>query len=359
MCSDALKSSLKSAVTTCEDILARDPGHTEVRYLLAVVTLKLGRAFEALEHAKALCDDDPYNLRFYTLLTSCFMQGGSFQEGKLSAERFVKLAPGHIRALKSLGLAECKIRERERLLKSTSRPLLSQSDANALSNNFHANYSKVPIIINSRDRLYCLKLLVRWLQNAGYLNIAVLDNASTYPPLRNYLCRIQGEVLVYRLSDNLGHRALWTSGIAETLCGVPFVYTDPDVLPTENCPTNLVARLFDLLQLHPQVVKAGVGLRIDDLPNEYKLKEAVITCEAQYWRHPLEGDCYDAPVDTTFALYRSGSWYDLTAVRSGAPYLARHLPWYQNSSSPRREDVYYAQHVKVGTTHWTRRSIQT
>ena len=49
----------------------------------------------------------------------------------------------------------------------------------------------------------------------------------------------------------------------------------------------------------------------------------------------------DAPVDTHFAMHRPGSdWGGITGARTLAPYLCRHLPWY-NPEYTEEEKTYY------------------
>ena len=45
------------------------------------------------------------------------------------------------------------------------------------------NSFEIPIVINSRDQLASLRQLVDWVLQAGYRNVNILDNASTFPPL--------------------------------------------------------------------------------------------------------------------------------------------------------------------------------
>ena len=55
---------------------------------------------------------------------------------------------------------------------------------------------------------------------------------------------------------------------------------------------------------YPAKEKAGVALKIDDLPDHYSHKQEAINNEKIFWEKQLEKDVYDAPVDTTLALYR-------------------------------------------------------
>jgi len=81
----------------------------------------------------------------------------------------------------------------------------------------------------------------------------------------------------------------------------------------------------------------------------------VVKWETQFWSEKKDSLFYRAPIDTTFALYRpyvrGGSW--LKALRSDAPYLARHLPWYQDPNHLDEEEAYYQNQAQT-TTHWTR-----
>jgi hypothetical protein len=67
---------------------------------------------------------------------------------------------------------------------------------------------------------------------------------------------------------------------------------------------------------------------------------------------------YRAPIDTTFALYRAGVPFQMEpALRTGNPYVARHLPWYQNSARPSAEQRYYLQHAATDAINWDRERI--
>ena len=123
----------------------------------------------------------------------------------------------------------------------------------------------VPVFVNCRDRVSSLRLLVSWLERAGHERIHLVDNDSTYEPLLEYYETTPHTVV--RLGANCGHLAPWTMGVIEHHARGPYVVTDPDVVPTEECPPDAVARLLELLDRHPGHVKAGLGLVIDDLPD--------------------------------------------------------------------------------------------
>ena len=60
-----------------------------------------------------------------------------------------------------------------------------------------------------------------------------------------------------------------------------------------------------------------------------------------------------APVDTTFAAYRPGEPFGKKpAVRTGHPYLARHLAWYVDTGNLTEEESYYREHASSAVTSW-------
>jgi hypothetical protein len=212
--------------------------------------------------------------------------------------------------------------------------------------------ARFPVFVNTRDRVSCLRPLVRWLESAGVQRIVLVDNASTYPPLLDYLDRSPHAVV--RLPENLGQLAPWTSGTISAYAGARdfFVVTDPDVLPDPGCPLDALEHLYDVVYTFPEFVKAGLGLRIDDLPPRYPHAEAVRRWEARFWDEEFRPGLFRAPVDTTFAMYRPRTGPAMEpALRTGPPYVARHLPWY---AGPRRsrEDRYYLARALPGVNNW-------
>jgi hypothetical protein len=214
-----------------------------------------------------------------------------------------------------------------------------------------------PIFIVCRDRVTPLITLVDWLERAGHERIYFVDNASTYPPLLEYLDR--SPHVTVRLADNAGHLAPWEAGVVEREAdGEWYVVTDPDVVPIEACPFDAVDRFQYVLERYPDYVKAGFGLQVDDLPSCFQHADDVRHWESQ-WEHRTFGGklkLHHARVDTTFALYRPFEHgYEFTlgpSIRTSFPYVARHLPWYADSSAPTAEEQYYAEHSRVDSTSW-------
>lgn len=199
----------------------------------------------------------------------------------------------------------------------------------------------VPVVVNVRDRLHDLRTLVEWLESAGYQRLVLLDNRSTYPPLLEYLRESPHEVV--RFTQNWGSRAPWIQTEWQRPQGW-FAYTDPDVLPVDDCPPDLVAHLHDLLLRYPAIPKAAPGLFLDDVPADLPSLEwerSLVGPERE-----LEPNVFSSLVDTTFSLYRPGANFDLQAIRTTGSYQVRHQPWYRQSlANLAADDAYYLEHV--------------
>lgn len=214
-----------------------------------------------------------------------------------------------------------------------------------LFNIIHRNtdIKKYPVIINNFNRLEYLQRQVEWLRSVGQLNIHIIDNASTYEPLLAYYKKVPATI--YMLDRNAGHESLWRTHIHQRLGNSYHVYTDPDVLPDDETPVDFMYYFKSLLDKYPAIQKTGFGLRTDDLPDHYPEKEKVIKWESQFYVNPVEPGVYKAKIDTTFSLYRPGAflqcWDD--TLRTSAPYVLRHMPWYEDPRFPSAETSHYLE----------------
>lgn len=212
--------------------------------------------------------------------------------------------------------------------------------------------ANTPVFVLCRDRVAALRDLLTWLERAGFDEITLLDNDSEFEGLLEFYETCPHRVV--RLGRNIGKNALWLDPRWRVAIGNrPFVYTDPDVVPVPACPLDVVARFGDLLDRHRDVTKVGFGLKIDDLPDSYRFKEQVVAWEGQFWDPSIEVEpgVFRAAIDTTFALYRTWSKGapPVSALRTGPPYVARHVTWYLDSASPSEEDRFYAARLARGT----------
>lgn len=206
----------------------------------------------------------------------------------------------------------------------------------------------IPVFITSRDRPTPLQALVEWLEKAGHEDIFIIDNASTYPPLCEWYESTPHTVL--RMGDNVGPYAFWQRDVRSmtNTQGVRFILTDADVIPDPDCPMDAVEHFVELMARH-QAAKVGFGLRIDDLPDHYVHKDAVLADEPQYWTNEVEPGAFWALLDTTFALYEPWATAPAMAIRTAAPYVARHDTWYQDSENLTEEQTYYRDHARYGS----------
>ena len=219
------------------------------------------------------------------------------------------------------------------------------------------NPKETTIYIINRDRISTLKQLLRWFGKQGLYKIVLIDNDSKYPPLIKYLNSTDYQVI--ETMNNVGHTVPWNSQIIRLLSPNDFyVVTDPDVVPVLDS-IDVISKLLEVHSKFPNHLKVGLGLNIDDLPDEYILKKEVIEWESQFWKRILDKGVYEASVDTTFALYKPYTYnYFLSpSLRTGHPYTARHLPWYITSSKPTIEDVFYKSRLDKNVNTWNGDSL--
>jgi len=229
----------------------------------------------------------------------------------------------------------------------------------------------IPIIINNRNRVSTLKKLIDSIPKNN-TRIIVLDNDSTFEPLLDYYSELPKEITLVKLNSNLGQQALYRWDGYKNLEDQYFIYTDSDLVVSEDCPNDFLEILLETKKKYKQYNKIGLGLRIDDLPNHYAFKQKVIDWELQYCNEFIYDDEFKvkfwiAPVDTTFAMYdkknNAGLNYSIcNCLRTDFPYMARHLPWYTDSSNLDTEEKYYMKNATAkfmtakGETlvgHWT------
>ncbi|WP_407400052.1 hypothetical protein, partial [Anaerovibrio sp.] len=208
----------------------------------------------------------------------------------------------------------------------------------------------IPIFINSFNRLGCLQRLVDWLLAAGYRRIYILDNASSYELLLKYYASLPDkapQVQVVLLGQNMGHKALWDSGVLETLnIACPYVYTDSDVVPSEHCLKDVLRHLLAILRKYPYLKKVGLGLITEDIT--FFDAEKIQAQEQSFYLHEIEPELYFGAVDTTFALYRNYRHYNIyVAARTTGNYMARHLPWYYDYENLTEDEKYYIEHANA------------
>lgn len=188
------------------------------------------------------------------------------------------------------------------------------------------------------------------------VRVVIVDSGSTYKPLVEWLAKCPYPV--FRCYENLGQNAAWKSGVVWDERGTDwYVVSDPD-LDVSEVPDDVLTHLMKAFDRYPTVQKAGLSLRVDDLPDHFPQKKEVLEWEAQFWRERLDPEFFHAPVGHTFALYNRKrpcvSWLEpMCSVRAAPPYTARHLPWYMDSANIDEEYMQYMKKAEAKYTHWT------
>jgi hypothetical protein len=145
-----------------------------------------------------------------------------------------------------------------------------------------------------------------------------------------------------------------------------YVVTDCDIaLDSKGDVLDVYSYMLDKF---PEANVVGPMLRIDDIPDHYPLKGDIITgrlgMHKGFHSQPMKirkcGDkeirYINAPIDTTFGMYRMGSkWSRLqNGIRVYDPYWARHLDWYINPDTMTDDQIYYMNHASKNISTWAR-----
>ena len=210
------------------------------------------------------------------------------------------------------------------------------------------NPKTIPIIIINFNQLFYLRQLVDFLQRRKFENIIIVDNLSTYSPLLEYYKTLKGVTVEY-MDQNYGHKVFYENKSLQKKYGQGFyVVTDADINFYPDMPSDFMDVLLSLLNKHRQIVtKVGFALNIDDIPDQYKLKNKVLNWEKVFWENEIEKNVYMVAIDTTFALYLPGfpkknnknTFY--RALRIGGAYRVKHGGWYQDSDNLTAEQEFY------------------
>ena len=220
------------------------------------------------------------------------------------------------------------------------------------------NHTDIPVFILTQDRRSCLDILITRLETDGMRNLYILDTGSTYPPMVEYLKRVQYPVVPCDMKNRRAPKfALWDCDVLQRTKNLDrhFLYTDGDVVPDYDCPSDWAKYLLELLAKYPKQPKAGLGLRLNDLPDCYAYKGDVLKHEAALWQKSVGPHLFDSQLDTTLALYAPGTPHRYHCLRTGGKYLIRHLPWYYNTANLPEEERYYLDHMHGHASYWARR----
>jgi len=208
------------------------------------------------------------------------------------------------------------------------------------------NTDNIPVFIIMHDLFTWPVQMAEYIAHLPEARPIFVDNASTYPPLLDYYENCPYEVI--RLEDNLGHHSPWEANIIEERTNDLYVVTDPD-LDLSSVPTDVLIRLEAGLKAHPTISKAGLSIEINNIPLDYPKRDQVLVWETPFWARPLpDGRWYDAPIDTTFAMYSINKGWPggfMGALRAARPYTVKHLPFYLTPQNMSDEYRYYMEHA--------------
>lgn len=214
--------------------------------------------------------------------------------------------------------------------------------------------SNINIVINNRNRLTTTKKMVEKLLSINpNEQIIIIDNGSTYPPLLEWYNKIIDTVNI-RFHKNEGHLALWATGLYKEL-GEYFIYTDADIILPDNLPLDWKEIMFNTMMKYPEYKKIALGLRIDDLPENYLFKNQVKRNEGRWWLEEVEPNLYKADTDTTFALMKNfgdNCYPSLRICREDL--ICRHHGWYLCLDNLDDEEKYYLDHLENTMTQYSK-----
>ena len=234
--------------------------------------------------------------------------------------------------------------------------------------------SNIPIFVPSFNNPTYLRNMLSQLMRRGLANIVVIDNASSFQPMLDYLKSISGDVTVIFQNENRGPRDLFLDvSLFDSLPDI-FCLTDPDLALNENLPDDFLVQLLKVTHDY-RIFKAGFaidrstllepGVRVDDPAHFHQWEE-------QFWQAkvgvtPGDDDIYRANIDTTFALYnkryldirRRDSLFrrlvglskpekrrHLDSMRVAGRFTCKHLPWTSQDMVPDDERNFYKSRQK-------------
>jgi hypothetical protein len=198
-----------------------------------------------------------------------------------------------------------------------------------------------------------MRNMADWCAERG-LHVYIVDNNSDYPPLLKYYEKCPHDVIP--LNRNFGHKVVWDLALVQNF-GITgrYIVSDPD-LDLTGIPDDFLDVMHRGLDKYSRFNKIGFSLEINDLPNSKEGNFIRDHAEAYYWTRPLDSLYFDAPTDTTFAMYREGHYnYFHPAIRTNRPYTAKHVPWYYlDFESLSEEERYYFKSASDSSSGKTR-----
>lgn len=202
--------------------------------------------------------------------------------------------------------------------------------------------SPIHVLLVNRNLLTTTKNTVEFLRKESRVEVHILDQSSTYPPLLEWYKTIPEDIIY---CGNEGPYSCWNPKYKNFRRNY-FIVADSDCL-YDDVPDDWLDVMLEVLENAP-ISKVGFSLSINDLPKTELGKQAY-NHEIKYWQRRLEHG-WDAHIDTTFAMYRSYSPFTYDALRLDSPYTIQHAPWYLDVSCLPEEWNYYINNADSVST---------
>lgn len=231
-----------------------------------------------------------------------------------------------------------------------------------LASKFAAIGNRIPILLPTFNNPTYLSKMITQLTHIQGISIFVLDNRSEYPPMVRLLKDLakNRSAVVVSFRENVGPHFIFKSKDLYEMLPKYFIYTDPDLLLNANLPDDFLLKLIQVSEKF-SCGKTGFALDLSDSEKFKRDKffagtktETIFKWESKFWKNKLDNNLglvlYDAPIDTTFALYnkkffqKDDFFYD--AIRVAGHFTAKHLPWYESSIVPAEEVEFYQNSAK-------------
>lgn len=227
--------------------------------------------------------------------------------------------------------------------------------------------NKIPCFVIHYNRPSFLEKCLDALLQEERLEIIVVDNGNNYATDR--------PVHVVRMTENAGHTVVWNHGFQRHMksefdfdFSTPYIVTDGDIVVPSKLPWLDV--LLQGMERLPNYNKFGLGLNTSQIPPHYPKRDEVIRHEtrALYKQSIMDHRFFEAPVDTTLALYRGGyNQYSIwgndspiqfngtcKSARTFEPYECTHLTWHMTKEELAGEESRnYRKTIKPNSTHWS------
>ena len=200
----------------------------------------------------------------------------------------------------------------------------------------------IKAFIINRNLLSTLKHTVEFLQRNDKIEVWILDQNSTYPPLLDYYST--NPCNIYYCKANIGHLAYWS--VQELHDDNYFIVCDPDCT-YNGIPDDWLDVMLSVLN-DTTVFKVGFSIDVSNLPPT-TLGKHQKEYQQIFWKDKNKYG-WIADIDTTFALYRPNSQFGYSAIRLDVPYTMQHYPWYIIEDNITEEWMYYLSNVEKSST---------